>query len=233
MAALNRERQAVQVCRATVRSLFRGVLARWLDESQRAIGSVAKATGALVPLPNEGFNLTQEELDELLAALAGMAQSGAIDALAALGASGLEVDVIQNASRMAEAWARNYGGAMVRQISQTTRDEVARIIGNGIAEGLSNSSIANDLQSAYTFSDERAEVIARTETAYADVAGNVASYAEAGVEMKRWVLGSDSCELCQENEAVGPIPFDAAFPDGSFAPPAHPNCTCDIIPVLT
>lgn len=215
-----------------MRSIFRGALARWLDEAQRAVGSVAKASQALVPIPNESFNLTSQELDELLAALIGMSQSGAVDALAALGASGLEVDVIQNASRMAEAWARNYGGAMVRQVSRTTRDEVARIIGDGIAAGSSNGEIANELQTAYTFSDERAEVIARTETAYADVAGNVASYSEAGVEMKRWVLGSDSCDLCQENEAAGPIPFDAAFPDGSFAPPAHPNCTCDIIPVL-
>lgn len=233
MTQIDRERPAVQACRDTVRSVFQAAMSRWVGEAKQVAVSVNKASTDLVAIPKAAFALTKEEAEELMEALAAMAESGAVDALAALGASDLSVDVVENASEMAQAWARSYGGAMVRQISDTTRDEVARIISEGLGLGSTNQEIANDLQTAYTFSDDRAEVIARTETAYADVAGNVASYSEAGVEMKRWVLGSDSCELCQANEDAGPIPFDDAFPDGSFAPPAHPNCTCDIIPVLT
>ena len=78
---------------------------------------------------------------------------------------------------------------------------------------------------------DRAELIARTESAIADVAGNMISYRESGVvEKKGWLVGEDSCDECQANADEGDIDLDEAFSDGSDCAPAHPRCTCDIVP---
>jgi hypothetical protein len=54
--------------------------------------------------------------------------------------------------------------------------------------------------------------------------------------VKRWVLGpggrSGNCETCVENADMGWIPDDDVFlasGGGSIdAPPAHPNCECEV-----
>lgn len=44
---------------------------------------------------------------------------------------------------------------------------------------------------------------------------------------KRWFTVSDNpCELCIENEDVGPIPLDDPFPSGDYEPTIHINCDC-------
>lgn len=228
---IDRERDQVQSTRAQVKQIFSGAMARWLTESKSLASKVGKAN-AMVKVPTNALLMTKDEVEEVIEALAEMARDGAVESLMALFGADLDVDVINRASDMAETWARNYGGVMISEIEETTRGDVSRIIGDAMEGGWSNDKVASALDEGYAFSDDRADMIARTETAYADVAGNVASYEEAGVERKRWVLGSDSCDLCQANEDAGEIDFNDTFPSGDFAPPGHPNCTCDIIPVL-
>ena len=107
-------------------------------------------------------------------------------------------------------------------------------VADAIEEGLSNDDLADQLAENYAFSDDRAETIARTETAFADVAGNLEAYKASGqVDGKRWLAAPDCCDDCQEldGEVVG---LDEEFPnDGGDGPPAHPNCRCDLLPVLT
>ena len=94
--------------------------------------------------------------------------------------------------------------------------------------------IATLLADNYGFSDERAETIARTETAKADVTGNLEGYAASGVvEGKEWTISQDEyCDECQGLDGVA-VPLDQEFPDdGGWGPPLHPNCRCDVLPVL-
>ena len=76
-------------------------------------------------------------------------------------------------------------------------------------------------------------MIARTETAMADVQGNMAAYrASSVVTGKEWILGDDACEDCVANSEVGSIGLADLFPSGDDGPPAHPNCRCDLLPTL-
>lgn len=122
-------------------------------------------------------------------------------------------------------------------IDQSTRDMVAELVTQAIEEGWSNDRLASEIGDSDAFSDSRAEMIARTETAMADVQGNMAAYGaaqEAGIELlKEWLtVGDDAVsDDCQANEDAGPIPLDDAFPSGADAPPEHPNCRCDVLPI--
>lgn len=235
MKTIDRERTFIIQTRTRIKSVFRQAQARWKDEARALTASINKASGAMIPLPKNQFGLTAAETDEFVKALQDMAKDGAYEALASLASVGVGVDfddVDDAVNAFAETWARNYGGAMISNITDTTRSEVADLIGDAVEEGWSNDKLADMLETDYTFDEDRAEMIARTETAYADVAGNVASYEEAGVEKKRWLLGPNSCSYCEQNADDGDIDFNDTFTTGDFAPPAHPNCTCDIMPVL-
>lgn len=120
-------------------------------------------------------------------------------------------------------------------ISESTRDSLRELITSGMEEGWSNSTLQKAILDSEEFSQSRALMIARTETAYADTEGNAALYRESGVvKQKEWLTAGDDVvsEECIENEEAGPIPFEEEFPDGSMWPPAHPNCRCVLIPVL-
>jgi SPP1 gp7 family putative phage head morphogenesis protein len=122
------------------------------------------------------------------------------------------------------------------QITEGTREFLKGDIRQALEEGWSNDVLASKLANNYAFSDSRAMTIARTETIRASNQGALASYAASGVvEAKEWTTAEDDrvSEDCEENGDAGPIALDAAFPSGDDAPPAHPNCRCVIVPVVT
>lgn len=135
---------------------------------------------------------------------------------------------------------RRVGGEFVTNpnpemaITEGTREMLRSMISDAIDEGWSPQKLADAIEGHTAFGDARAEMIARTEIAHADVQGNMAAYREGGVEKKEWILGSghDDEDECDENAMAGPIPLDEAFPSGDDAPPAHPRCTCDVLPVV-
>lgn len=126
-------------------------------------------------------------------------------------------------------------------ITDFTRESLRGTVSEAMAEGWSNDKIAEAITESYGFSEERAMMIARTETQMAANAGAVAGYRASGVvERKQWVTAGDDRveEECLDNAAAGPdndgvLPLDAEYPSGDDAPPAHPNCRCTIIPVVT
>jgi HK97 family phage portal protein len=74
---------------------------------------------------------------------------------------------------------------------------------------------------------QRAEMIARTETAAAWAEGNIASYREAGVEYKEFSAANDACPICS--------PLDGkvyAIGSGEVTIPRHVSCRCDWLPVI-
>lgn len=118
-------------------------------------------------------------------------------------------------------------------ITDSTRDMLRDTINAGLDEGLSMQELASRIEDSYAFSSSRAEAIARTETAMADMAGTMESYrATPGVIGKEWLTAGDDMvsDDCLSNEAAGIIPLDQKFPAGDDAPPNHVNCRCDIAP---
>jgi hypothetical protein len=73
-------------------------------------------------------------------------------------------------------------------------------------------------------------VIARTETADALVQANVAEYRDNDISQIQWLVG-DPCDICAEN-ANEIVDIGETFASGDQYPPAHPNCVCDVSPVV-
>ena len=138
---------------------------------------------------------------------------------------------LKQVNKQSVKWSEAKSAELVKNIDIVTRDGVKAAVAEAIESGKSAQELADIIQNSYGFSDERAMLIARTETAMADIAGNIASYKEAGVTNKTWIAnGSDSCDDCQGLHEVT-VPIDDDFPnDGGDGPPYHPHCTCDIIP---
>jgi SPP1 gp7 family putative phage head morphogenesis protein len=179
-------------------------------------------------------SLTPAQRKALLAALEDqlelVAEDGAERALAQVGVGGVE-DLLRQANAKAVAWAKSHAADLVTRIDETTRTEVQGLVERAESEGWSNGKLADAIQDAAVFDGARAETIARTETAAADVAGNVAGWRESGVvEAREWIVAQD--EACEDCVLLGgqTAPIGAEFEDGD--PPLHPNCRCDVLPVL-
>lgn len=119
------------------------------------------------------------------------------------------------------------------RIDDSTRDMLRSMIRDAVEQGLTNAELRDTLSEDYAFSLDRALTIARTESAFAHVAGAMIGYREAvsedGLKLnKLWILGENACDICEANAAQGPIPIDENFESGDDAPPAHPLCRCDI-----
>ena len=171
-------------------------------------------------------------------------------ALAQLGVNDRS-ELVDQVNKRAVAYARDRAAEMVGKrwvdgelvdnpnaewrIDEATRDEIQSIIADGLDDNIGSDAIADAIQEAGAFSEDRAELIADTEIARANSVAAVESYKAArdvGVNvMKAWVTTDDACDECQENEDEGPIPLDDEFPSGDSEPPGHPNCLCVIVPV--
>jgi len=121
----------------------------------------------------------------------------------------------------------------VRDIAETTREEIRGLVGQAAAEGWSVEQLARAIEGlGEGHSRERARLIALTESAEAYSRGSIAAYRASGVvQGKEWLLGPEPCPICQ---GLGGQVVDLGeeFARGIAHPPAHPRCTCAIAPVL-
>jgi hypothetical protein len=188
------------------------------------------------------FSDLGDDLEPLLAAIAA---DGGMQALSQLGIT--ESSIVDQVNEDAVAWAKQHAADLVTQLAETTRQKIQSDMVNAIETGMSVDDIASSLASTYGFSDERAHLIAQTERAFADVAGNRKAYAASGVVGAiEWacanggdgVEGADSpCPDCEQNDGqTVPLGKDGeateAFPSGDTTVPAHPGCLCDLLPVV-
>lgn len=118
-------------------------------------------------------------------------------------------------------------------ITESTRSMVRETISRGLDDNLGSDAIIAELEAAYAFSPERADMISRTEIANVNSDAAMETYQEAqaaGVRLKKsWILGQNPCETCQGNADEGPIPLEQDFSSGDDTSPAHPNCECAVI----
>jgi hypothetical protein len=78
----------------------------------------------------------------------------------------------------------------------------------------------------------QARRIARTETAIMWEKTSSSAMSLNGITRVEWIDFNAEDELCLDNVAYGMVPMGESFPSGDSEPPAHPNCICDLIPVL-
>jgi hypothetical protein len=121
----------------------------------------------------------------------------------------------------------------VRGVAETTRDEIRALVGRQAEEGWSIDELADQIREAgVTRSEARATAIARTETAKGYTQGSIAAWQTSGVVAgARWLLGPDSCDVCQAFGDTA-VELGGEFADGITGPPAHTNCTCALSPIL-
>jgi ElaB/YqjD/DUF883 family membrane-anchored ribosome-binding protein len=187
-----------------------------------------------------------------------MADAGAKATLEALADFPKVADILKDsdeaeANPLAVRAARNAADRMSLSVSENAARYIADTVARGIQEGATISEMADAIAERRGISRTRAEMIARTESAYAYSEGRLEAMKESGVVIgKRWLLSPDACEFC---EAAGrtfgqkTIPVDTPFytvgttlkgtRGGTMqltyrdvqGAPLHPNCRCDIIAV--
>lgn len=149
---------------------------------------------------------------------------------AAIGATqvGFSIDDITNqVDKAAVAYADDRGGILIKDLAGTTEDAMRALLARAVDEGMSADELSGAIEQMGAFGDYRADVIARTELAYAHVAGNMEGWkASDQVVGKRWILGDlhDVPDECDDAADAGVVGIDEEFVDGIDAPPAHPNC---------
>jgi hypothetical protein len=197
----------------------------------------AKIDRLLQELTLAGISATREEAAAILAKAA---QNGGWAAFTQIGLRTAGEDahptaIVNQVNKLAVEWAENRAAELVTKISEATRDYLRADVTQAVEEGWSTRQLGQALQENYGFSEGRGEMIARTEIAQADVQGNLMAYRNSGVvQGKEWIRGSEEypCDECEGNAAAGVIPLEDAFPSGDTGPPAHPNCVCDVLPVV-
>jgi HK97 family phage portal protein len=150
-------------------------------------------------------------------------------------------------------FAATYSDQFASEASAASLRRARTIIARGLEERRSVQEIADQISQDYAFSPERATVVARTETARAFVEGERLGWEESGVVRgKQWQLAAGACPFCREtarkgtskvfglNEpfwkngdtiSAGGGTYSVRYGDVQGAP-LHPNCRCDILPVL-
>lgn len=231
MKMIPRRRALIQSAEKEIARIVGGALDIQKEALVQHVSKIAKADSGV---PASVFAFTDEEMARIFRVFEKVYLDGAERAAKQLldFKPGVMEYAIEEFRDRAADWAAANGAKLISGISNTTRTFVNNQISQGIRNGDSVGQVADRLKSAYTFSQSRAQTIANTETARADVEGNMGSYREADVQKKRWILGAGACEICEANAAQGAINFDDDFQSGDSAPPSHPNCRCDILPVL-
>lgn len=121
------------------------------------------------------------------------------------------------------------------------------------ADGVAIPEIRNEVKAFFEGATrDQVEMITRTEVLRTANAASIDAYKQSDVVVgKQWVTAGDACEFCLELEKeYADVPLDSTFADegdiietsegktfeisyGSLdQPPLHPNCRCDVLPVL-
>jgi SPP1 gp7 family putative phage head morphogenesis protein len=138
-------------------------------------------------------------------------------------------------SDAAESWAEEHAAELIKDITETTRDSIRFVVARLLDADTDLTSKEALAEISKAVGDEdRAELIARTETMRAVHAGQREAWSQAteaglltGDERPTWITTPDDklCPICEELD--GEIADeDGFYGDGQGPPPAHPRCRC-------
>jgi len=112
----------------------------------------------------------------------------------------------------------------LQNISDSTTDRIGNLIGQGLANGDSNGTIAKAINDLID-DPVRADLIATTETARAMNESQADQYKTLGFSQFDWIAYDGACEICQDAEDSNPHDWS------DERPPGHPRCRCGIVGV--
>lgn len=158
--------------------------------------------------------------------------------------------LLDQADERAIAWAQDHAASIVGKkliggelvdnpdskwvIDDASRDMLKDTIKKALEEGWSKDQLANAIQND-VFGEERADMIAQTELAFAHSASNRIGWKASGrVVGKYSILSSDheTPDECDDNAEAGVIPIDDLYPSGDEGYPFHVRCECAEVAVL-
>lgn len=252
---INRDRKSVRTKRRAIAKVVKAFLADRMPEAvqqiYKAIDVLAKADqkeidAVLAALEFEGWAVLAGDIEGLIEAVT---RDGGAQALMQVGMD--DTGITEQVNERALAYAQDRAAEMVGKkwvdgelvdnpnadyaITESTRDLLRSTVAQAIDEQWGIDELASEIEQGNAFSPERADLIARTEVARADMEGSMAGYRESGVvEKKEWLISNDEnvCDICEGNAAQGEIGLDDEFESGDDAPPAHPACQCSLAPVV-
>lgn len=194
---------------------------------------IAAWEGFVERLDLSGLSLAWDDLTDTLVAVA---VDGSKHTIARIVVDEPGLDVSRATGMDPEVqWAKDHAADLIAkdgsggELIDSTREMIRQTIAKAIADGETDAAIARALEDAYAFSDQRAELIARTEVRNALGHGGYIAAQQVGMTQKRWILSNDEgpCPLCEANAAQEWIPIGQSFTSGASAPLQHPNCRCD------
>jgi SPP1 gp7 family putative phage head morphogenesis protein len=138
------------------------------------------------------------------------------------------------------------GRKFAKEMTDKTNDDLKRNVTEGISKGESIDEIKERIKNVFVQAEEyRADRIARTETLRYNTGATEQAFIDSEVvEAKEWYANPGACENCapmngkivalgenyiDKGEVINGIEYD--YSDVG-APPLHPNCECDLVPVL-
>ena len=116
-------------------------------------------------------------------------------------------------------------GLRIGGINETTREAIGDVVLAGLDESLTASEIADRVGELGVFNESRAEMIARTETAFAYNAAAISSYRELGVQEVTAIDGDGDPECADRDGKTFSVEEAQDIED-------HPNGTLDWVPVF-
>lgn len=117
-------------------------------------------------------------------------------------------------------------------ITESTRRMLRATIAKAVEQEKSAEELALLITQNFAFSPARAKRIAETELVTAYSFGNLEGWRDSGeVTGKQWLTAPNCCDHCGD---VGGeiVDLDEEFSNGMQGPAAHPNCRCDLAPVM-
>lgn len=230
----------------TVAAFLRGQIPSIAKQITAGVNSLSKAASKKdKKTVVDGIDLDWDSLVAPVSVILGaMTEDGGVAALESIGMDSTDFGPVTKWAddRAAEMVGKKWvDGALVDNpnaewvITDSTREMLNGLVGDAIDEGLTTDELADVMKDSFGFSDERADMIARTETRLADSAGQMEGYEASGVVMgTEWTTSQDDLvsEECMANADAGVVPLGEAYPSGDTAPPAHPNCRCVIVAAL-
>lgn len=219
-------RQQASTCKALVRRMGKADLS---EEDHTMIEDL------LAQIEESGVGVAI--VDELTPEIEKAFKDAGIYGVAQVGINGSAgKDITKQLDPLAAKYAEERGGELIKDLADTTIEDLRSVLEQGVEDGLSTDELADQIDELGAFGEARADMIARTELAMAHVEGNVEGWRQTGeVSGKRSILGDlhdkeDECDDCAD---AGVVDLEDEFIPGYDFPPYHPNCVCDIVPVLS
>ena len=230
-------------------------LSRGYENAMNSVGKIDDKTKRKIvdmALDELEFDDWAALFDDAADAIEDIAKAGGYEAVAQVGLQDRD-DITHLVDERSTAWAKERAAELVGKkwdgdqlidnpnprwdITESTRDYLRGTVSNAVEEGWSPQRLINEITDDDTIWKDRAGVIARTELQLAHQNGNLIGWKASGVvKGKRSLCLHDAdakgSDPCWDNADAGVIGIDDSFPSGDDAPPFHPNCVCQLIPVL-